>query len=182
MRLFLSNPVNVRNTGTEHTGNLTVALSGVNASNFTLSKGALTSISPADTGSFTIVPDSGLGAGTYNATVTVSGDHGISESFDVEFTVNPVSSTYSISLNKSGTCNLGTKITGYSTVAPESVVVTNDGTDETGTLNIALSGADASSFTVSAANLASISPAGTGRFKIFIIGVGSIFSFTPSRY
>ena len=159
-------PVVVTNDGTNETGELNIALSGADASSFTLSAANLASIDVGGTGSFTVVPNTGLDVGTYNATVTVSGEHGISESFDVEFTVNPVSSTYSISLSRSGTCNLGTKITGYSTVSPEPVVVTNDGTNETGELNIALSGADASSFTVSAANLASISPAGTGSFTI----------------
>jgi hypothetical protein len=38
-----------------------------------------------------VVPNTGLAAGTYTATVTVSGGNGITDkSFDVSFTVNPV--------------------------------------------------------------------------------------------
>jgi hypothetical protein len=40
--------------------------------------------------SFTVTPNAGLGAGTYTAAITVSGDHGISESFSLSFTVSPV--------------------------------------------------------------------------------------------
>ena len=120
--------VNVRNTGTESTGALTVALSGGHASSFDLSKESIPSIAKSGGDTFTVVPKTGLAAGTYNATVTVSGDHGISESFDVEFTVSDVP-VYSISLDKSGTYDFDVEAVGYSTVTPVPVNVRNTGTE-----------------------------------------------------
>lgn len=82
--------VTVTNTGNQPTGALTVALSGNNASNFTLSKTSIDSIAAAGTDTFTVQPNTGLSAGTYTATVTVSGGNEISANFDVTFTVNNV--------------------------------------------------------------------------------------------
>ncbi|MCL2655490.1 MAG: hypothetical protein FWD65_07365 [Coriobacteriia bacterium] len=81
--------VTVNNTGnlSAGTGALSVALSGPGASNFTLSTDAITSIGLGDTGSFSVEPKTGLEAGTYTATVTVSGANVTSQSFDVSFTV-----------------------------------------------------------------------------------------------
>ena len=80
--------VTVSNTGNQATGALTVALSGTNADSFTLSATSINSIATSGSGTFTVVPNTGLGAGTYTATVTVSGDNGISASFTVSFTVD----------------------------------------------------------------------------------------------
>ena len=79
------------NDGTIATGALNIALSGAGASSFTLSAANLASIGVGGNANFTVVPNSGLGAGTYNATVTVSGSHGINESFNVKFKVDPPS-------------------------------------------------------------------------------------------
>jgi hypothetical protein len=81
--------VTISNTGNQPTGDLTVALSGTNSGSFTLNKTTITTISVSGTDSFTVVPNTGLGAGTYTATVTVSGGNGITADFDVSFTVNP---------------------------------------------------------------------------------------------
>ena len=52
---------------------------------------------------FTITPKTDLAAGTYNATVTVSGPNLVSKSFNISFTVNPVSATtYSITVQTDG--------------------------------------------------------------------------------
>jgi hypothetical protein len=67
---------------------LTVALSGANPDSFTLTDTPITDIAAGDTDSFTVTPDTDLTAGTYAVTVIVSGDHGITASFDVSFTVN----------------------------------------------------------------------------------------------
>jgi uncharacterized repeat protein (TIGR02543 family) len=84
--------VTVTNTGDQATGALTVALSGTNAGNFTLSATSINSIAAGGNDSFTVVPVTGLNAGTtaYTATVTVSGANGISTSLNVSFTVNKV--------------------------------------------------------------------------------------------
>jgi len=80
--------VTVTNTGNQPTGTLNIALSGTNVSSFTFSRTTVPSIAPAGTSDFTVVPNTGLAAGTHTATVTVTGENEISESFDVSFTVN----------------------------------------------------------------------------------------------
>jgi len=84
--------VTVSNTGNAATGALTAALSGTNAGSFTLSKTSIGSIAVGGSDSFTVVPKTGLAAGTYAATVTVSGTNITSQSFAVSFTVNPAAS------------------------------------------------------------------------------------------
>jgi len=79
--------VTVTNTGNQATGALTAALSGSNASSFTLSSTSINSIAASGTGTFTVVPNTGLAVDTYTATVTVSGSNGITAAFNVSFTV-----------------------------------------------------------------------------------------------
>jgi uncharacterized repeat protein (TIGR02543 family) len=94
-------PVTIKNTGSVETDDLTVALSEGKdsssegkASSFTVSSDTdsgssipIPSIPAGRDTSFTVTPNRGLSAGTYTATVTVSGKHGIFESFTVSFTV-----------------------------------------------------------------------------------------------
>ncbi|GHS87728.1 hypothetical protein FACS189487_04410 [Campylobacterota bacterium] len=68
---------------------MTIALSGASALDFILSADAIGSIDVGVTDTFTLVPSGGLGLGTYEATVTVSGDNEISASFDLSFVVAP---------------------------------------------------------------------------------------------
>ena len=82
--------ITVTNTGNQATGTLDVGLSGANSGSFTLSTDSISSITAPGTDTFTIKPNDSLNAGTYTATVTVSGDNGISESFSVSFTVNKI--------------------------------------------------------------------------------------------
>jgi len=80
--------VTVENVGGNPTGALTIALSGTNASNyFTLTQSGISDIAVDGTGTFTITPKSGLSAGTYDATVTVSGGNGISMEINIRFIV-----------------------------------------------------------------------------------------------
>lgn len=83
-----SRTVTVSNTGTGATGDLSVALSGTNADAFTVSTAYISSIAPGSTRSFTVVPKTGLSAGTYTATVTVGGTSVEAKTFAVSFTVN----------------------------------------------------------------------------------------------
>ena len=78
--------VTVTNTGNQPTGNLTVSLGGANASSFSLSTTSISSISVSGSDSFTVVPNMGLPAGTYTATVTVDGTPS-PQTFNVSFTV-----------------------------------------------------------------------------------------------
>jgi M6 family metalloprotease-like protein len=89
--------VTVTNTGSGPAGNLTVGLSGAYPESFTLSKQSITGLTETeDTDAFTIVPETDLGAGTYTASVTVSGENGITAGFNVSFTVNPKVTTLTV--------------------------------------------------------------------------------------
>ncbi|MCL1898626.1 MAG: FG-GAP-like repeat-containing protein [Micrococcales bacterium] len=79
--------VTVTNTGYNSTGPLDVTLSGTNPSAFTLSTNAIGDLSTGASGAFTVKPNSGLPAGSYSATVTVSSPQGISETFTLVFVV-----------------------------------------------------------------------------------------------
>lgn len=87
--------VTITNTGNAATGALTVSLSGDDAASFTLEKNSdssntinISSITKDGYDTFTVAPKNGLAAGTYTATVTVSGQNIVSKSFEVSFTVN----------------------------------------------------------------------------------------------
>jgi hypothetical protein len=93
--------VTVTNTGNQTTGALAVVLSGTDASAFGLSTTTtpISDIAVGGTDTFAVNPVIGLAAGTYAATVTVSGSNSISEAFDVSFTVNPAALTGTASID-----------------------------------------------------------------------------------
>jgi hypothetical protein len=64
----------ILNTGNTATGDLTLALSGENADAFTLSKTMVSSLAEGDDVYVTLACREGLAAGTYTATLTVSGE------------------------------------------------------------------------------------------------------------
>jgi hypothetical protein len=116
--------VTVTNTGNQSTDALTVALSGTNATSFTLSTASISSIGVGDTKTFTVVPNTGLSGGptTYNATVTVSGSHSISETFNVSFTVyKTIADQKDDALTFIKTANINTWVTdsSLSTIYPQ---------------------------------------------------------------
>lgn len=75
--------VTVTNNGNAATGALNVTLSDDNANAFTLSTNKIDGIAVGNTATFTVAPITGLAAGNYTATVTVS------NSGSTEFTPNP---------------------------------------------------------------------------------------------
>ncbi|WP_310602301.1 leucine-rich repeat protein [Anaerosporobacter sp.] len=78
--------VTVKNTGNAATGKLNIALS--DQSVFVLSKEVITDISVGGTETFEIRPITGIpSTGGCTAAVTVSGDNGIEETFNVSFTI-----------------------------------------------------------------------------------------------
>jgi len=159
--------VRVLNTGKEPTGLLTIALSGANASSFVLSNTDISNILVGNTSSFTVAPNLGLDVGHYTATVTVSGSNGISQSFDVSFTVVPIP-TYDITLSQTEIHTFDTLFLGYnqSELTPLVVTITNTGNQPTGELNIALSGTNASNFTLSRTSVSSIATGLTDDFTV----------------
>jgi hypothetical protein len=162
--------VTVTNTGNRATGGLTAALSGTDAGSFTVTGSPIGDIPAGGTGTFTVVPKTGLTtaggtAKTYAATVTVSGGNGITAGFGLSFTVYP-QPAYGISLDKAGTHALPGVNVGYPAVAPLTVTVTNTGTGATGELTAVLSGADAESFTVTGSPIADIQAGGAAVFTV----------------
>lgn len=143
--------VKVINTGTEATGALTVTLSG--GDYFTLSDLTTDStISSIDdvggTANFSIKPKTGLQPGTYTATLTVSGTDIEAQSVDISFTVNATVPQRSIKLDVENTYTFPEVTVDYGTHAAKKVTITNIGKLATGDLTVALSGGEASNFTV----------------------------------
>jgi hypothetical protein len=92
----------VSNAGNKPTGELIISLNGEN-SKFTLSVNGFNNIDSADSRVFTVVPKTGLVAGTYTARVTVMGENGIFAGFDVKFTVNKAPQAAPVAVLKSRT-------------------------------------------------------------------------------
>ena len=81
-RFVLSNSGNTDVTG------IAVSISGGNADAFAIdSTGMHSSLAPDETTSFAVMPKEGLPAGTYTAEVNVTGETGISKTFEISFTV-----------------------------------------------------------------------------------------------
>ena len=62
-------------------------MAGTHATSFELNKTSIADILAGGTATFTVRPKTGLSAGTYTATVKVSGTGVTAQSFDVKFTV-----------------------------------------------------------------------------------------------
>jgi uncharacterized membrane protein len=156
--------VTVTNTGNQPTGALTASLSGTDSGSFTLSTTAINSIAVGGfaVNAFTVVPNTGLAGGTYTATVTVSGGNGITASFDVSFTVK----TYGIRLDPSGSHIFTPATAGYTAQTAKTMTIVNTGNQPTGSLTIALSGTNSSSFTLSATSKGSIAVGGNSAFTV----------------
>ncbi|MDR1211406.1 MAG: choice-of-anchor D domain-containing protein [Spirochaetaceae bacterium] len=157
--------ITVSNTGDQATGALAAALSGANENDFTLSTPTISSIDVGDDDSFTVVPNTALAAGTYTATVTVSGDNDISSTFDVSFTVE--AAVYDISLDQTEPLPFPAVTVGYAgTPAAATITVTNEGNVPTGPLTVALTGDNAGSFTLSKTAIDSIAAGGNDSFTV----------------
>jgi uncharacterized membrane protein len=135
--------VTINNTGNQATGNLTVVLSSSSA--FTLSATSIGSINAgsSNNNAFTVKPNLGLLAGTYNATVTVSGTNITSKSFTVSFFVKSYGIALkdgSTALNDSSILTFDWSVRGY-TGAPDSrtIDIFNTGNQPTGDLTVARS-------------------------------------------
>ncbi len=113
--------VTVNNTGTKATGVLKVSLSGDGARMFSLNKTLISSINVGGSDVFTVTTKKGTPAGTYSATVTVSGSKITSQYFNISFTVV-----------KAPTASEGIKILAYPT---KTAYKKGEGFDTTG-LNV----------------------------------------------
>jgi uncharacterized membrane protein len=118
-----------------------------NGDSFTLSTTTIDNIAVGETSTFTVVPKTGLAAGTYTTTVTVTRGIYISTTFRVSFTVNQ--SIYSIGSDVTGTYTFPAAVPGYGTQAVKTVTVTNTGNRATNAALITLSGTNSGSFSLS---------------------------------
>jgi tetrahydromethanopterin S-methyltransferase subunit B len=164
----------VNNTGNQATGQLTIALSGTNPEAFQINSATgnsttMSSIAVGGVGSFTVRPRTGLVAGTYTATVTVSGTNITSRTFTVSFTVD--AATSGISLSPTTAHAFPTVTFGYSAPTANSRTINNTGNQATGQLTVALSGANPEAFQINTATgnsttVASIAAGGNGSFTV----------------
>lgn len=161
--------VTITNTGNVATGDLNVALSSGEESNFTVGPKTIGSIENENsTATFNVAPKLGLSVGTYTETVTVSGNNIASQSFNVSFTVNPKVSQRSIELSEEGSYTFPTATVGYSDLATKEVKITSTGTAATGELVIDLSGTNEDSFKLNKTKIESIA-----------VGESDTFTVTP---
>jgi len=96
-----------------------------------------------------------------NTTITVTTVDG-GKTVTCEVTVT----SFGITLDKTGTQTFPTVTIPYTAPTPLNVTVRNTGNQPTGALDIALSGTNAASFTLSTASIASIAVGGTGAFTV----------------
>ena len=142
--------VTITNTGNAETGELTVALSNDNGFIVVPENRTISSITKGGTAAFSIKPQADLSQGTYTATVTVSGQNIVAQSFDVSFTVK-AAVTKTLSSIAVTTAPTKTNYTAGEKFDPAGMVVTatySDGTtkevtDYTFTPNAALTTNDA---------------------------------------
>ncbi|GHV79969.1 hypothetical protein AGMMS49944_17600 [Spirochaetia bacterium] len=174
--------VTVNNTGIQATGALTASLTGADSTSFTLSTSGIRSIAVGGSFRFWVSPKTALAVRTspYTATVTVSGDNGITASFTVSFTVNPVvTPTYSIGLSETGFYTFPAAAVGYGEQTARIVTITNTGNKPSGDFTASLTGAGSTSFTLSPTSLneelsthqefiviSSLEVGGTGSFTV----------------
>ena len=106
--------VTITNSGTAATGALTIALDGAGKNAFEVSPTSITNVEKdGGTANFTVQPKTGLSAGTYNATVKVSGTGVTEQSFDVKFIVTAPLTAIAVPTANSVTYD-GTEKTGVS--------------------------------------------------------------------
>ena len=156
--------VDISNIGSKPTGVLSIALSGDNSGSFTFSRNSIDSILPDGSDSFTIQPIMDLAAGTYRATVTISGDNDISAVFNVTLTVTDVPK-WGISLNPSNDY-IFTAVSKDYTPQTHDITVINQGNQPTGTLSIVLSGTNSNSFTLTKSSISNIAAGGSDSFTV----------------
>jgi hypothetical protein len=81
--------VTIRNTGADPVANAKAALTGADADSFEISGITGNLAAQSDTATFTVNPKDGLPAGRYTASVVVTADNGLLESFTVRYVVLP---------------------------------------------------------------------------------------------
>ena len=142
--------VTVTNTGNV-AGTFAIA---INSANFALSRNTTGSLAAGASIPFTVVPKTGLPAGNYSATITVTGSPASFsyKTFTVSFeVVNPI---HTFSLTPAGNHTFPQAVVGYAALTARTMTVTNTG-NVPGTFSITSSNLN---FLVSRATTGSLSP------------------------
>jgi len=158
--------VTVTNTTQVATGALQVTLSG-DADKFTLSATSLVSIQAGGSAAFSVAGKTGLTAGNYAATVTVSGGAvAEAQSFNVRMVVGETR-TYGIEISQKVNYNFPSvaEASGYE-VTPLSVTITNISNQPTGPLSIELIGIKADNFVLSVTSIDGINVGNVATFTV----------------
>jgi len=143
-----------------NTGSGAVTLNALpSVANYTLTALSTTNLAAGGTATFTIRPNAGLAAGTYNRTFTVAGSNGVNASVTVSFEVT-ASLTYSISASPNP--SFGSLTVGYTQPAAQTVTVTNTGSGAV-TLNALPA---VSNYTLTALSTTNLTAGGTATFTI----------------
>lgn len=131
--------VTVTNTGNMYTGQLTISLSGSGASSFELSKTAMSSLAVGKNSTFKITPKLRLAAGTYTATVTISGKNISATKINISLTVTKKETSSTISTGNNTYQNTNTSTTTpvitINIQPPETIIVTKGSITESITVN-----------------------------------------------
>ena len=149
--------VTISNTGT-------VALTGVSASitagsaNFNITAQPSASISAGNSSSISIRPVTGLSAGTYSGTLTVSTANGGSKTVSLSFTVNAAAPILTITQSS---ITFSSATVGYSTQTAQSVTIRNTGTSALTGVSASIIPAGCSYFTITSFPATSISAGGS---------------------
>ncbi len=142
-----------------NTGTGTVTITQPTAVNFTVGALSKTSLDPADTAAFTLQPKPGLGVGTYDEAIIVTGSNGTSVALQVNFSVTPLL-TYTIEVSPI-LKNFGTAVVGYTPPGLETVTITN-----TGNQPVDIDQPTATNYTVGELSSDSLVPADTATFTV----------------
>ena len=170
--------VKIQNTGNTEIKNLTVRLSGDQASQFTVTQPKDKTLAKDGATTFTVAPAANLPTGNYKATVNVTADGDISQSFEVVFKVIDKLPDYQLTLDPSGNYTFPEASIGYgiSSQYQHVVKVMNTGKNSVTNLKVTLSGGDANKFSI----YQPTSMLGSGKETSFILA--PIRGLTPGTY
>ena len=141
-----------------NTGNMSVMLTQPEADSYSIGALSQTTLNPGDTATFTVSPETGLKAGSYDTTITVKGSDGAETSVDADFMV--VAAVYAISAEPAET-DFGSVFTGYGTVAAKTVTITN-----AGNLGVTLTQTAAVNYTIGVLSQTALDPGETATFTV----------------
>ena len=79
-------PPDAKTVTVTNTGNQSISLYQPTATRYTIGTLSATSLAPAGTATFTVVPKDGLAAGTWNETIQILGSNGVNAQVDAAFT------------------------------------------------------------------------------------------------